>query len=506
MPHDKTRAAARKRMAETGEPYAAARRAVVSEHQGVAQVPFPDTGCVLRMSGEIHGWLAGLRDSNPRAARRVVQTLAVLMEDGTGLGDPLVVSTADAWPDALAEALSRSYPEPPEPPTAARRAAAAAATLVQDIQDQARELESAEAELEDRHRRAVDAGKPQEAAQAASHLAAAQQQAAELQRLLPTVIEARNRLGTINQQLQARLDAFRTRKEVLKASYAAARATCRIHEAIAASGLAGDDADEQQEDTGETINPAQAALADVTTQMERELGQEGWPEGLMELRPGAPVHSDIRILFAVEPPATVLLIAVLEGPEVVESQFPEAVMASAVMLRRVRAGQAPEATTHGYDNSRSFLEELYPGNIGDAGTIRLPADALQGRADRAGALEPGEVPAVLFDLAPGPGDQCGRCGAVRGRDGAVRAKHEDGWHPQRGQGPLQRVLLEALLNRGERLRVALHGYAQRRHGRSLVRRREVPGPHDGEAFQCVLGAALAGHGPLVKFTRPCRPS
>jgi hypothetical protein len=87
--------------------------------------------------------------------------------------------------------------------------------------------------------------------------------------------------------------------------------------------------------------------------------QEGWPEGLMELRPRAPVHSDIRILFAVEPPATAMLIAVLEGPEVAESQFPEAVTASAGMLQRVRAGQAPEATTQGYDNSRSFLEEYW---------------------------------------------------------------------------------------------------------------------------------------------------
>jgi phage shock protein A len=369
MSHDKTRAAARKRMAETGEPYAAARRAVVNEHQGVAQFPFPDTGYVLRMSGEIHDWLAGLRDSSPRAARRVAQTLAALMEEGTGLGDPLVVSTAGAWPEALAEALSGSYPERLERLTAARRAAADAATLVKDIQDQAGELESAKAELEDRHRQAADAGKPQETAQAASHLTAVQQQAAELRRLLPTVIEARNRLVTINQQLQARVDAFRIRKEVLKATYAAAQGTLRVHEAIAASGLAGDDADEQQEDTGEMINPAQVALADVTAQMEQELGQEGWPEGLMELRPGAPVHSDIRILFAVEPPATALLIAVLEGPEVVESQFPEAVMASADMLRRVRAGQAPEATTQGYDNSRSFLEELYPGNVGDASTM-----------------------------------------------------------------------------------------------------------------------------------------
>jgi phage shock protein A len=355
-------------MTETGVPYAAARRAVVNEHQGGERIPFPDTGCVLRMSGEIHDWLAGLHGSSPRAARRVAQTLAALMEEGTSLGDPLVVSTVGAWPEALAEALSRSYPERLERLTAARRAAAAAVTLVKDIQDQVAELESAKAELEDRHREAMDAGEPQEAAQAASRMAAVQQQAAELQRLLPAVIEARNRLGTITLQLQARVGAFRTRKEVLKATYAAAQATLKVHEAIAASGLAGDDAGEQQEDTGETVNPAQAALAGVIAQMERELGQEGWPEGLMELRPGAPVHSDIRILFAVEPPATALLIAVLEGPEV-ESQFPEAVMASADMLRRVRAGQAPEATTHGYDNSWSFLEELYPGNVGDASTM-----------------------------------------------------------------------------------------------------------------------------------------
>jgi hypothetical protein len=36
MPHDKIRSAARARMAQTGEPYAAARRAVLAQHQGAA--------------------------------------------------------------------------------------------------------------------------------------------------------------------------------------------------------------------------------------------------------------------------------------------------------------------------------------------------------------------------------------------------------------------------------------------------------------------------------------
>jgi hypothetical protein len=95
MSHDKIRAAARRRMAETGEPYAAARRAVVAEHQAAAgQTPPPGAGYTLRMSGEIRDWLADLRVSDPAAAARVRTALSALMNEGAGLGDPLVTSTA----------------------------------------------------------------------------------------------------------------------------------------------------------------------------------------------------------------------------------------------------------------------------------------------------------------------------------------------------------------------------------------------------------------------------
>src|ERR1700745_2837135 len=97
MPHDKTKAAARKRMAETGEPYAAARRAVVNEHGADERhASRKDAGYTVRMSGEIRDWLAGLRDGDPAAARVVVQALAALLNEGPGLGDPLVASTADS--------------------------------------------------------------------------------------------------------------------------------------------------------------------------------------------------------------------------------------------------------------------------------------------------------------------------------------------------------------------------------------------------------------------------
>jgi hypothetical protein len=366
VPHDKIKAAARRRMAETGDPYAAARRAVVTEHQGASGQNRPSgAGYALGMSGEIHDWLADLRGSDPAVAKRVGQALVTLMEKGARLGEPLVVSTAGAWPWTLAEALDRSYQQRLERLTAVRQGKAEAATLVEDIQDQLAELELAQPELQDLHRRAQEAGGPQ-AAQAAGTLAAARQQAAMVRRLLPGVIEARHRLGEATQRLQARADAFRARQEVLKASYAAASGSLAAREAMAALSTPSDDGGPQQEDNDEAISAAEARLADITAQMERELGQEAWPEGLMDLRPGAPVRSDIRILFAVEPAGTALLIAVLEGLDVVEDQYLEAVMASADMLRRVRAGQAPEAAAHAYDDARSFLEEFYPGNADHA--------------------------------------------------------------------------------------------------------------------------------------------
>jgi hypothetical protein len=289
------------------------------------------------------------------------------MSEGASLGDPLVVSTADSWPWALAEALDRSYQERLDRLTALRRGEADAVILVSDIQDHLAELEAALATLEELRRQALAAGRPQEAAQAAGKLAAVRQQAAEARGLLPRMTGAGNRLHGQSQQLQARVEAFRTRKETLKARHAAIRGSLQARQAMEALDLADDDGGQHPEASGEAARAEAAKLAAITAQMERELGQEARPEGLMELWPGAPWHEDFRILFAVEPPGAALLIAVLEGPGAVMEQYPQAVMASADMLRRVRAGQAPEATVHAYDDPRSLVEEFYPGTAGDLG-------------------------------------------------------------------------------------------------------------------------------------------
>jgi hypothetical protein len=220
------------------------------------------------------------------------------------------------------------------------------------------------ARLDDRYRRALDAGRPQEAARAAAGLAAVQQQADEVRRLLPRVMDAGRRLAERSQRLQVRAEALRVRKEVLRAGYTAAASSRRVHETIAASGLADDNGGLRPDDGGGEISTARAWVTDLTAQMERELGQGPWPEGLMALRPGALSRDDICILFALEPPGAALLIAVLQGLDVVANRYPEAVLAAADMLRLVRAGQAPEAAAYGYDGERSFLAEFAPGGAG----------------------------------------------------------------------------------------------------------------------------------------------
>ena len=61
-----------------------------------------------------------------------------------------------------------------------------------------------------------------------------------------------------------------------------------------------------------------------------------------------------------EPPGAALLIAVLEGLDVVAERYPEAILASADVLRRVRAGQASETAACTYDGPESFLAEFAP--------------------------------------------------------------------------------------------------------------------------------------------------
>jgi hypothetical protein len=311
--HDKARAAARERMAKTGQRYADARRAVCAEHQREQQ---QDPGATLLMSVEIHDWLTELRDRDPAAARATSQAIAALLTGGERRREPLAASTAGCWPAALEEALDQARQVASDRLSVLRRGQSDASELILDIGQLVTELQ------------AQPAG---------------QEQAATLRALRAQVWESRRRLG---EQVQRGRDLVRA-CQALQIRY---REACFPHDL-----------------------PAAARLRDVITELERQLGTGPWPEGLSELGPGGPHDAGMRVLFAAEPPGRVLLLAVLDGPEAVRERHLEAVGAAADVLREVRAGQAPEATECRYVGSRAFLEEFCPGD----GSQEGPSDGSQ---------------------------------------------------------------------------------------------------------------------------------
>jgi len=263
-------------------------------------------GYRLQLSAEIYDWLAGLRDSDPPAAVLVVQALATLADEGDYLGLPLV-ALVDGRPglDELPSALEWRYQAWLESLTGLRRQVADAATLRKDLERQL--------------------GEPGPASNP------------EWQERLAAAKEEEERLLAACHQEQLQADTFRARKEVLKASLAVTRVE-------------------------QLLDPARAAarLDEITSMIEPDLDLEPPAEGLLELRPGAPADSGIRILFAVEPPGTALLIAVLEGADAIRDHHREAVDLASEALREVRSGRAPEAAARTFDDGQSLLAELLP--------------------------------------------------------------------------------------------------------------------------------------------------
>jgi hypothetical protein len=322
----------------------------------------------LRMSDEIHDWLADLHQTDPAAALQVGQALAALMSEGASLGPPLVVPVAETWPEDLPVALDAAYQHRLDGLKTVRKRVADASWLVKDIQDQIDELESARARLADRQRRALAADRTDEAEQAGRQRSAAGRDITRARELLPWLTETETWLRTRLQRMNRRTDEFRVRKEVLKATYVTARAEVQLAEEIPAATDLGAAAEAGTEAGTDAV----CRLRDVTAEIRQQLGRQPLPDGLLELRP----DGEIRLIFGLEPPGTAIVIAVLEGREAARDQYRDAVLLSADVLLETRAGQAPEASAHAYDDPRSLAEEFFPGQTAE---LRDGAAALAAR-------------------------------------------------------------------------------------------------------------------------------
>src|SRR5258706_476464 len=236
------------------------------------------------MSGKIGDCLASLNASDPQEAMVVGQALVALADAGPDLGPPIVVAL-DSKPHASepAEALDYSHQKRLERQQAIRWALADATDLGAQICGQIADLEESQSMAD----------------------------AEELRRLLPGLDRAEQRLTAASQQMQADLDAFRVRKETMKAKHTAAVAEKTIAEYFAHAAARYGDEDLARD--ASTIAEAAERIKNVTVEIERELGRQASARGLLELRPGPPgaPAEDISIIFAVEPPGTALLISAI---------------------------------------------------------------------------------------------------------------------------------------------------------------------------------------------------
>ncbi|MGH2456821.1 MAG: PspA/IM30 family protein [Candidatus Limnocylindria bacterium] len=142
-----------------------------------------------------------------------------------------------------------------------QRGVADVATSRKRVELQAQQLQLKVTKLQDQARQAVEAGREDLAREALSRRAAIGPQLDDLRTQHDQLQAEEAKLTQASQRLQAKVDAFRTRKETIKATYTAAEAQTKIGEAV--SGIS-----EEMGDVGLAMQRAE----DKTLQMQSRAG------------------------------------------------------------------------------------------------------------------------------------------------------------------------------------------------------------------------------------------
>jgi phage shock protein A len=159
------------------------------------------------------------------------------------------------------ETLDYAYQRQLENLTRVRRGVADVATSRKRVELQMNQINQTSSKLEDQARKALGMGREDLARSALERKSAAQSQLVGLQEQFAQLQSDEEKLTLYSQQVQQKLDAFRTQKETIKARYTAAEATTRINEAM--SGIS-----EDMGDIGMAIQRAE----DKTLQMQARAG------------------------------------------------------------------------------------------------------------------------------------------------------------------------------------------------------------------------------------------
>src|SRR5215213_2323584 len=159
------------------------------------------------------------------------------------------------------ETLDYSYQRQVEMLAKVRRGVADVATSRKRVELQMNQLQSQSAKLTEQAQKALGMGREDLAREALTRKSGLQTQVNELTAQHAQLQGEEEKLTLASQRLQAKVEAFRTRKETIKATYTAAEAQTRINEAF--SGIS-----EEMGDVGMAIQRAE----DKTQQMQARAG------------------------------------------------------------------------------------------------------------------------------------------------------------------------------------------------------------------------------------------
>ena len=159
------------------------------------------------------------------------------------------------------QTLDYSYERQLEMLTKVRRGVADVATSRKRVEMQITQLESQSSKLTGQAQKAIEVGREDLAREALTRKSGLNGQLTDLKEQHAQLQGEEEKLTRASQQLQAKVDAFRTRKETIKATYTAAEAQTKINEAF--SGIST-----EMGDVGQAIQRAE----DKTAQMQARAG------------------------------------------------------------------------------------------------------------------------------------------------------------------------------------------------------------------------------------------
>ena len=279
-------------------------------------------GYELRMHNEIRDWLIDLRATEPELARTVGEAVLAMLATPDSLGPPLVVPLESVFrpPDDLRGAAEVSYQRELDNLTKVHRDVVDMATSRKRVELQVSQLEQIAAKLAGQRDVAVKLGREDLASRVRIREAGVQEQLSELHRQLLVLTAEEEDPAASSQRLLAKID------ELL-----------------------------QEFPDFAPISPGASGPTD----------QDSVPllAGVMELRPGAPDHVQVGLLFVVEPHHAVVLVAYVEDPGGSPDEYQEVLRIAASRLARPRSARPPAASVVAFVSydAESFLDEFFPG-------------------------------------------------------------------------------------------------------------------------------------------------